>query len=116
MVTAAASVGTAIVLLVTADDIVASLEAQTSLEALDIAQKHSGAIDVLLTDIVMPGLRGNELAQRVVQCHPEVQVIYMSGYAEGLQESNLPENAVFLQKPFRFATLLEQLKLVRRRP
>jgi two-component system cell cycle sensor histidine kinase/response regulator CckA len=70
---------------------------------------------VLLTDIVMPGLRGNELAQRVVQCHPEVRVIYMSGYAEGLQESNLPENSVSLQKPFRFATLLEQLKLVRRR-
>jgi hypothetical protein len=44
-----------------------------------------------------------------------VQIVYMSGYAEGLPEAQLPENSTFLQKPFRFATLLEQLKLVRRR-
>jgi two-component system, cell cycle sensor histidine kinase and response regulator CckA len=80
-----------------------------------MAQAHSGTIDVLLTDIVMPGLRGTELARRVAKAHPEVQVIYMSGYAEGFQESPLPENSIFLQTPFRFATLLEQLKLVRRR-
>jgi YesN/AraC family two-component response regulator len=70
---------------------------------------------VLLTDIVMPGLRGNELAQPVMEGHPEVQVICTSGYSEGSQDANLPENSVFLQKPFHFATLLEQLKLVRRR-
>ena len=91
------------------------LEAQTSPEALEMAQGYSGTLDVLLTDIVMPGLRGTELARRVAKAHPEVQVIYMSGYAEGFQESPLPENSIFLQKPFRFATLLEQLKLVRRR-
>jgi hypothetical protein len=39
----------------------------------------------------------------------------MSGYAEGLPEAQLPANSTFLQKPFRFATLLEQLKLVRRK-
>jgi two-component system cell cycle sensor histidine kinase/response regulator CckA len=92
------------------------LEAQTSAEALELARQHAGKLDILLTDIAMPGLRGPELARQVVSAHPEVQVIYMSGYAEGLQESALPENAVFLQKPFRFATLLEQLKLIRRRP
>jgi two-component system, cell cycle sensor histidine kinase and response regulator CckA len=91
------------------------LEAETSIEALEIAQKHAGTIDVLLTDIVMPGLRGTELAKRVSKTHPEAQVIYMSGYAEGFQNSQLPENSTFLQKPFRFATLLEQLKLVRRK-
>jgi CheY-like chemotaxis protein len=56
------------------------LEAQTSLEALEIAQSHSGSLDVLLTDIVMPGLRGTELARRVIKSHPEVQGMYMSGY------------------------------------
>jgi PAS domain S-box-containing protein len=91
------------------------LEAENSYEAWEIARQHSGDLDVLLTDIVMPGLRGTELAKRVAKAHPEVQVIYMSGYAEGFQESPLPENSIFLQKPFRFATLLEQLKLVRRR-
>ncbi len=69
----------------------------------------------LVTDIVMPGLRGPELAHRVTKMHPDIQVVYMSGYAEGLPEAHLPPNSIFLQKPFRFATLLEQLKLIRRR-
>jgi PAS domain S-box-containing protein len=91
------------------------LEAQTAAEALEIAQEHPGQLDILLTDIVMPGLRGTELARRVTKVNPGIQVVYMSGYAEGFPEAQLPPNSVFLQKPFRFATLLEQLKLVRRR-
>ena len=75
----------------------------------------AGRLDILLTDVVMPELRGPELARRVSACHPEVHVIYMSGYAEGLPETELPTNSTFLQKPFRFARLLEQLKLVLRR-
>jgi PAS domain S-box-containing protein len=91
------------------------LEAESSTQALEMAQQHRGQLDILLTDIVMPGLRGPELARRVAKVHPEVQIVYMSGYAEGLPEAELPANSTFLQKPFRFATLLEQLKLVRRR-
>jgi two-component system, cell cycle sensor histidine kinase and response regulator CckA len=91
------------------------LEAQSSTEALDMAHRHAGHLDVLLTDVVMPAMRGPELARRVAQAHPEAQVIYMSGYAEGFEDAQLPANSVFLQKPFRFATLLEQLKLVRRK-
>jgi two-component system cell cycle sensor histidine kinase/response regulator CckA len=91
------------------------MEAETSTQALEIARQHSGPLDILLTDIVMPGLRGPELARRVIKAHPEVQIVYMSGYAEGLPDADLPAKAAFLQKPFRFATLLEQLKLVRRR-
>ena len=63
----------------------------------------------------MPVLRGPELARRVAKLHPDIRVIYMSGYAEGFPEEQLPSNTIFLQKPFRFATLLEQLKLVQRR-
>jgi PAS domain S-box-containing protein len=91
------------------------LEAESSTDALELALQHRGQLEILLTDIVMPGLRGPELARRVAKAHPEVQIVYMSGYAEGLPEAQLPENSTFLQKPFRFATLLEQLKLVRRR-
>jgi PAS domain S-box-containing protein len=91
------------------------LEADSSTQALEIARQHQAHLDILLTDIVMPGLRGPELARRVAKVHPEVQIVYMSGYAEGLPEAQLPANATFLQKPFRFATLLRQLKLVRRR-
>jgi two-component system cell cycle sensor histidine kinase/response regulator CckA len=88
------------------------LESHSSLEALEAARTHSGRIDVLLTDIVMPGLRGTELARQVEGIHPGIRVIYMSGYAEGLPEAQIPPNAAFLQKPFRFASLAEQLKLV----
>jgi two-component system cell cycle sensor histidine kinase/response regulator CckA len=91
------------------------LEADTAAQALEIAREQFGRLDVLLTDIVMPGLRGPELARRVTQIHPQIQVVYMSGYAEGFPEAQSPPNSIFLQKPFRFATLLEQLKLVRRR-
>ena len=90
-------------------------EAETALEAVDIAEQRVAKLDVLLTDVVMPGLRGPELADRVSKRHPGVHVLYMSGYAEGLPETQLPPNSTFLQKPFRFATLLEQLRLVRRK-
>jgi PAS domain S-box-containing protein len=91
------------------------LESQSAEDALEIARRNAGKIDILLTDIVMPGLRGPELARRVQDIQPDVKVVFMSGYAEGLPEAELPPNSAFLQKPFRFATLLEQLKLIRRR-
>lgn len=91
------------------------IDSESSIEALELAMGHKGAIDILLTDVVMPGLRGPELARRLTQIHPETQVVYMSGYAEGFSEAELPANGVFLQKPFRFATLLERLKLMRRK-
>ena len=90
-------------------------EAQSALEAAEIAERSVAKLDVLLTDVVMPGLRGPDLARRVSERHPDVHVLYMSGYAEGLPETQLPPNSAFLQKPFRFATLLERLKLVQRK-
>jgi two-component system, cell cycle sensor histidine kinase and response regulator CckA len=89
-------------------------EAQTAPDALEIAQQHPGDLHILLTDIVMPVLRGPELARRIRRIHPNIRVVCMSGNAEGFPESKLPPNSDFLQEPFRFATLLEQLKLVRR--
>lgn len=91
-------------------------EAQTATDAANIAAHRIKKLDILLTDVLMPGLRGPELARLVSQRHPGVHVVYMSGYAEGLPEMQLPPNSAFLQKPFRFATLLEQLKLVQRKP
>ena len=91
------------------------LESHSAHDALETARIHTGGIDVLLTDIVMPGLRGTELARKVEDLHPEVHVIYMSGYAQSLPEAQIPQGAAFLQKPFRFAALAEQLKLVTRK-
>jgi len=91
------------------------LESQSAHDAVELARTHSASIDVLLTDVVMPGLRGTELAQQVQELCPDVQVIYISGYAQGLPEAQVPKGAVFLQKPFRLASLGEQLKLMPRK-
>jgi signal transduction histidine kinase len=91
------------------------LESQSALDALELARHHSGSIDFLLTDVVMPELRGPELARQVQELHPNIHVIYMSGYAEGGMDQEIPPEAAFLQKPFRFATLTEQLKLLPRK-
>ncbi|HEX8872629.1 MAG TPA: PAS domain S-box protein, partial [Candidatus Acidoferrum sp.] len=91
------------------------LESPTPHQALEMARSHEKRIDVLLTDVVMPGLRGTDLAAKVCELRPEIRVIYMSGYAEGLPEAKIPPGAAFLQKPFRFSSLAEQLKLVTRK-
>jgi two-component system cell cycle sensor histidine kinase/response regulator CckA len=87
------------------------LESQSDLDALELARHHSGPIDILLTDVVMPEL----LARQVQDLHRNIHVIYMSGSAEGGMDHAIPPEAAFLQKPFRFATLTEQLKLLPRR-
>jgi two-component system, cell cycle sensor histidine kinase and response regulator CckA len=89
-------------------------DAHNPLDALELARRHA-AFDVLITDIVMPELRGTQLAREVSKLQPGIQVIYMSGYAEGFLEGEFPAEATFFQKPFRFATLLEQLKLIARK-
>lgn len=91
------------------------LESLSPHDAVELARVHTGTIDVLLTDIVMPGLRGTELARQVIEFHPDIHVIYMSGFAQSLPEAQIPLGAAFLQKPFRFASLAEQLKLLPRR-
>jgi CheY-like chemotaxis protein len=90
-------------------------EAQRAPEDLEIAQERPGRLDILLTDIGMPDLRGTELAQRIAEFQSKIQVIYMSGYADEFPGGQLPPSSVFLQKPFRFATLLEQLRLIQRK-
>ena len=91
------------------------LESQSALDALELARHHSSPIDILLTDVVMPQLRGPELARQVRGLQPNIHVIYMSGYAESGMDHEIPPEAAFLQKPFRFATLAEQLKLLPRK-
>jgi CheY-like chemotaxis protein len=78
------------------------IEAADGDEALQTVREYDGRIHLLLTDIVMPGMTGHELAQKLVYQRPELQVILMSGYtgkAVGDNES-LGQNALFLQKPF----------------
>jgi two-component system, cell cycle sensor histidine kinase and response regulator CckA len=71
-------------------------------DAIDILNRERGRIDLLLTDIVMPGLNGRELAERAAALHPETTVIYMSGHTEDhFVREGVPEQRLnFLQKPF----------------
>jgi two-component system cell cycle sensor histidine kinase/response regulator CckA len=91
------------------------LDSHSSLEALEIARRYKEHLDVLVTDVVMPGIRGTDLRRRVSELHPGIRVIYMSGYAPGFLDEPIPAVASFPQKPFRFASLIEQLKLVPRK-
>jgi CheY-like chemotaxis protein len=77
------------------------LETGDPLEALTIGEQRNGAIDLLLTDMVMPGMRGSELAERLAATNPKLRVLRMSGYAEEMIAAAASEPArLFLPKPF----------------
>jgi CheY-like chemotaxis protein len=78
------------------------LDAKDGSEALRIAESHIGQIDLLLTDLVMPGMNGKELAQRFVLVHPESKVLFVSAYPGESAEFDLAANSNcgFVAKPF----------------
>jgi signal transduction histidine kinase/CheY-like chemotaxis protein len=85
------------------------IEAGSATDALDIAKAFEGEIDILLTDVVMPGMSGIELAKSLVRVRPELQVLFMSGYAPGIRgEADFePANSRFIPKPFSTARIAE---------
>ena len=86
------------------------LTAQDGKEALDTAERLGGSIQVLLTDIVMPKMRGSELGMRLKSLLPNLKVIYMTGYLEQNEDDHgFLEDAFFLQKPFSRETVVRQV-------
>ena len=85
------------------------LAASDGIAAIDLAARNAGPIDLLLTDIVMPGPNGIETARRMRLGRPNLRVLYMSGWAtEALVREGLDENEIrMLAKPFSIADLLE---------
>ncbi len=77
------------------------LVATTVQEALDLSARHAGSIDVLLTDVIMPGMNGKQLAEALKGSRPEMKVIFMSGYTEDIfsQQGLTPEQGILLHKP-----------------
>ena len=93
------------------------LEAEDGGEALEIAMRPGQRIDLLVTDVVMPKLRGPELAQRIRARMPSLPVIYISGYLEPGEGTNLVvAGAVLLQKPFSREALLHHASEALRSP
>jgi CheY-like chemotaxis protein len=119
----AAGVMTATVLLVEDEEIVRNLvgqmlrkegfivvEAATPRKAIQLAQEDTVGIDMLLTDVIMPEMRGPELAKTILLVRPGIKVVFMSGYPLNPSGEALPAGTAFIQKPFSAATLIATLR------
>jgi PAS domain S-box-containing protein len=90
------------------------LEAEDGAAALQIVEGHKGPIDLLLTDVVMPGMNGRELALHITAERPAIRVLYMSGYTENAIGHNgtLDAGINLLQKPFSLPALKDKVREV----
>lgn len=90
------------------------LEAADGTEALRLAEAHSGPIHLLLTDVVMPGISGRELTERLADQRSETQVVFMSGYTDDavVRHGVLHAGVAFIQKPFTPSLLLRKVQEV----
>ena len=88
------------------------LEARHGREALQICEQHRGQIHLLVTDVVMPLINGRELAERLTTLHPEMKVLYISGYTGNIiiHQGLLEPGMAFLQKPFTPAALAHKVR------
>ncbi len=90
------------------------LEAASGGTALLISEQYQEPIDLLLTDVIMPEMSGPELANRLAQLHPEMKVLFMSGYTDNaIVRHDVPEEEpLFIQKPFAPDDLARKVKEV----
>ena len=88
------------------------LDAPNGEKALAICECHEGKIDLLVTDLVMPGMNGIELARRVLDSRPGIPILFMSGYSEDAMEhlGDMAEGKAFLQKPITPTTLSRKVR------
>jgi CheY-like chemotaxis protein len=88
------------------------LVAANGAEALQVAQQHMGRLDLMVTDVIMPGMSGQELSARLRAMRPELPILYVSGYTDDaiLQHGTLLPNTGFLQKPFSPAVLAQRVQ------
>jgi len=87
-------------------------EAADGMDAMDLLEEHGNAIDLIVSDVVMPEMDGPSLLREVRKDYPDVKFIFVSGYAEEAFSKNLPEGAKFgfLPKPFSLKQLATKVK------
>jgi len=90
------------------------LEAEDGAAALQIVDGYQGTIDLLLTDVIMPGMNGRELATDIAKLVPDIRVLYMSGYTENAigHDGTLDAGVNLLQKPFSLPALKDRVREV----
>ena len=94
------------------------LEAADGVAALAVAARHPGPIHMLVTDVVMPGMSGGELASRFLRERPGVRVLYISGYSDdAIVRAGISQaDSAFLQKPFSYESFVAKVREVLDRP
>jgi CheY-like chemotaxis protein len=90
------------------------LDAANGQQALRLALAHSGPIHLLVTDVIMPGINGQALANSLVQAHPDLKTLYITGYPEEMIEQYgvLDPGVSLLQKPFSLLDLVGKVRAV----
>jgi CheY-like chemotaxis protein len=90
------------------------LEARHGPEAIEIAERHQGEIDLMVTDVVMPRMNGVELYDRLKAMRPNITVLFMSGHAKSAlgRQGTLPPGTAYLQKPFKPRELARKVRAV----
>ena len=90
------------------------ITAVNGIDAIQVAASYPGDIDVLLTDVIMPQMLGKEAAERIRARYPAVKVLFMSGYTQGVLDTQgvLEAGVNLIEKPFAEASLLAKLREV----
>ncbi|HEY9162687.1 MAG TPA: response regulator [Desulfomonilia bacterium] len=90
------------------------IESNDAKDAISRANLHSGPIHLVLTDVIMPGIKGPEAFEKIHERHPEARVLYMSGYTDSTIAliGSLKKGNQFIQKPFKVNELLEKCRQI----
>ena len=90
------------------------LTAGTPARAIELAETHSGAIHLLMVDVVMPDMNGRDLAARINAIFPDIKVLFMSGYTANViaHQGVLDEGVNFIQKPLSIKELAIKIRMI----